>query len=293
MLNAISDFYFRAHRSRIFMVLVILALAGCIALIASAQPEVGLDMRVYDLTEKTSISASMDRYFNVQGQLMPEGRYQTTRKIGSFQLSGSRYIPLSVAGRDDPIFVLDENLPAPNADGLVSFVGKLTAAGDPAVNYFFKIERPTDIPLINRIARIALMVAALIVLGLLGGWLVRGFNYALAASGSTHSAAAAPDWMWFGSLGARYQNAYLRQAPAHKNVAAQDVTFESSSDEPWAVVVRRAQQAAPLSIATAYGPLPAIRLTFEDERGLMRKGVAVANSVQARDALLQRLTAKN
>ncbi len=293
MLNAISDFYFRAHRSRIFTVFMILLLMGCIALMAAAQPEVGLDLRVYEFNEKTSITASMDRYFDVQGRLMPEGRYQTARNIGPLQLTGSRYIPIEVAGRDEPIFVLDENIPTPNADGQVSFVGQLIAAGDPAINYFLEVGRPTDVPLINRIARVALIVACLLVLGLLVGWLVRRANYALAAGGTATAASGAPEWMWFGSLGARFQNAYVRQGGVRLNATAQNLTFESTQNEPWAVVVHRAQAATPLSIATRYGPLPAIRMVFEDERGLIRKGVVTASTAQARDNLLQRLSTKN
>ena len=293
MLNVISDFYFRAHRSRIFTALVILMFIVCSGLIAAAQPETGLDLRIYSLTEKTSITASIDLYFNVQGRLIPDGRYQTTRSLGPFQLTGSRYIPIQVAGRDELIFVLDENVPGPDANGFVSFIGKLNPAGDPEVNYYLAVERPTDIPLINRIARVALVVASLIALGLVGGWLVRRANYALAASGEANPAAASPEWLWFGNLGARFQNAYLRQAPVRLSTAQQEVTFESAGKEPWAVVVRHVQHTTPLSVATAFGTLPAIRLRFEDERGLMRNGVVAASTTQARDALLQKLITNN
>ena len=289
-LNSISDLYYRAHRSRLFAVLVVLVFLACIGIIASAQPEAGLDLKVYDLTDRTSITASMDRYFEVEGRLIPEARYQTKRNIGFIQLSGGTYVPIEPVGRDDRIFILDENIPAPDANGNVKFIGQLVTAGDPAVSYYFEVGRPTDVPLINRVARIGLIIAAITFALLLIGWLIRRSSYALSAGNATdHVPAATPEWMWFGSLGARFQNAYLRQAPARLNTSPQQISFESSGSEPWSVVVRRAEQAVPQSVATAYGSLPAIRLRFEDERGLVRQGVAVASNAAARDALLSRL----
>jgi hypothetical protein len=43
-------------------------------------------------------------------------------------------------------------------------------------------------------------------------------------------------------------------------------------------------------LATRFGPMPAVRLRFVDERGLYRRGVIAVNSLAARDAVIEMLT---
>jgi hypothetical protein len=43
-------------------------------------------------------------------------------------------------------------------------------------------------------------------------------------------------------------------------------------------------------VASKYGALPAARLRFEDERGLLRHAVIAANTAQSRDAVLEVLS---
>jgi hypothetical protein len=40
------------------------------------------------------------------------------------------------------------------------------------------------------------------------------------------------------------------------------------------------------TVATSYGPLPAVRLQFEDERGIVREGVIAANKQPTLHAML-------
>jgi hypothetical protein len=291
MLNSIANFYFHAHRSKVFTVLSALILVACVALLAAARPKSQEDISVYELNDNTSLSASIDRYFNVRGQLQPAARYQSEARSGSFRFSASTYVPIQLDSRSEPIFVLDQDIPAPKTDGSVTFVGRLSASNDPVVNYFLEVNSPTNVPLINRLASIGMGVAVLMLLGLLMGALVSRSDYAISTNASALVANASNSSLWwFGNLGARHQNALARQAPVQLDSAAHDLTLNSLGKEPWAIVIKRVTQTQRTHIATSFGALPALRLRFEDERGLMRRGVLVMSDDQARQNILERLT---
>jgi hypothetical protein len=289
-LNAISNFYFHAHRSKAFALLCALVLAVCVALLAAARPKNQEDISVYELNDTTSLSASIDRYFNVRGQLKPQARYQSEARSGSFRFAASAYVPIQLDTLSEPIFVLDQDIPAPKADGFVTFVGRLSTANDPVVNYFLEVDSPTNVPLINRLANIGMVVGVLTLLGLLMGALVSRSDYALStnASASLTNASSSSLW-WFGNIGARYQNASARQAPVQLDPAAHHLTLNSLDKEPWAIVIKRVAQAQPTYIATSSGALPALRLRFEDERGLMRRGVLVMGDSPTREEFFEKM----
>ncbi|NJM40600.1 MAG: hypothetical protein HC853_07435 [Anaerolineae bacterium] len=193
---------------------------------------------------------------------------------------------------------MDVGIPAPKADGFVSFVGRLSTANDPVVNYFLEVDSPTNVPLINRLANIGMGVGLLTLLVLGMGALVSRQDYALSTNAAgaatarwdSPSAQSSKSMWWFGNLGARYQNAAARQSPVQINTAAHDFTLESLGKDPWTITIKRASQTQPAHIATSSGPLPALRLHFEDERGLLRQGVLVMGDEGARQEILRRLS---
>jgi hypothetical protein len=291
LLNAVSRFYFWAHRSKVFGAACALILVTCAVLLAAARPNNREDLQVYALNDNTSLASSIDRYFNVRGQLKPEARYQSEARSGSFRFSASAYIPIQLDTRAEPIFVLDQDIPSPKADGFVSFVARLNTANDPVVSYFLEVDSPTNVPLINRIANVGLVVAALTLLLLGMGLLVSRRDYAL-ATGALEAATTAPNnglW-WFGNLGARYQNASVREAPVQQNPAAHDFTLESLGPDPWTITIKNSIHAQPTTIATTSGSLPALRLRFEDERGLLRQGVLVMSNEQTQHDIQKQLS---
>ncbi len=267
-----------------------LVLAVCVALLAAARPKNQEDISVYELNDTTSLSASIDRYFNVRGKLMPQARYQSEARSGSFRFSASAYVPIQLDTLSEPIFVLDQDIPAPKADGFVTFVGRLSTANDPAISYFLEVDSPTNVPLINRVANIGMGVALLTLLGLLMGALVSRSDYAIStnASASLANGSSSSLW-WFGNIGARYQNASARQAPVQLNATANDLTLESLGREPWAIVIKRVTQSQHTHIATSFGAMPALRLRFEDERGLMRRGVLAMSDAATCEELFEKM----
>ena len=94
--------------------------------------------------------------------------------------------------------------------------------------------------------------------------------------------------MWFGDLGKEYGEVVVREMPCDFAATVHEVRFDSQTPKlPWRVCVRRLRSAQTTSLATRFGPMPAARIHFEDERGLSRRAVFAANSITNRDQVLQ------
>ena len=117
LLNATSVLAYRLRHSRIASIGFVLGLIVCIGLIALARADNWEDTTLYDVRPASSLIAFRDRYVRVSGVLARDQAYQTQADVGGLKLSGGRYLPLTIAGRSEPLFVYDANLPVPNADG--------------------------------------------------------------------------------------------------------------------------------------------------------------------------------
>jgi hypothetical protein len=236
------------------------------------------------------VTTLIDRYVKVVGQPMPEQAYQTAMPLGPITLRGSRFVPLQVAGTRDPVFVLDEGrIPQRDAIGHVTVIGRLTAGTGQQPSYYVEIETPINIVLNNNIARVGIMgLVALLGLMLLGWW-VRAAHYALGVAGAGGGRAAAGYW-WFGGLGPGWGNAVVRNVRVEPDQTTQGLQFAAAAGgEPWQVQVRQAQRIKAVHAATPAGALPALRLTFIDERGLTRHGTLAMGNAVDRNTLMQTL----
>ena len=281
MLNTIGELYFRLHHSRWFALACIAILIGCVFLIAGARADASKDLyNVSEFTRDANLSTLLNRYVSISGQIDRSNTRQVQNDVIGVQVRGTRFVGLNVTGRDESIMVLDDNLPQAGADGNINLIGIIRGQPDGAAQYppyYLDPEKPVDIPLNNLLARLSLLIAVLTLLLLLGGWLVQRSNYALAGGRANDSDYAGPV-LWFGKLGSRFQNATARHVPVNPVQNGQETRLDAlAAGQPWSVSIRRVQQQASTMIATAYGSLPAMRLTFEDERGLTRQGVIAGN----------------
>ncbi len=285
VLNAVSELAYRAWHSRTIRVAFVGALGVCIVLLALARGEE--DTTVLPFDGSSSPVARLNRYVSVVGTLRPESAFQTQVEIGGLRLSGARYIPLVIPGASDPLFVLDKDVPRPDVDGKVHLVGKIQEGGA-QMPYYLEIGQPPNIPLQNALARAGLLVATALLLAAVVAWWIGRSDYALAvAEPPVDSAPAGVGALWFGSLGPQFGHAVVRQAPVVVVEARAGIRLESSaSGPPWTVHICDVVSARPTGIATAWGALPAARIEFHDERGLLRRGtLAVGGEARARDAL--------
>jgi hypothetical protein len=275
-LNSLANAAYRLRQSRAANLVFIVALVGCIGLIALARVENADDGMVYSLTGRSSIVSLVSRYVSAEGTLLTEQAYQTEANVGGLQLTGGRYVPLMIEGAQDPVFVYDKAIPAPGADGLVRLTGRMVAGTGAQPPVYIEVGRPPNVTLQNLLARLGLVLAALLLLGWLAVWLISRKDYALGASGDQSGAATSIGALWFGSLGAEYGNAVVRQEPVVVSKTPGELKLESAASRPpWAVHIRQVKRAQPASIATAHGALPGARIEFEDERGLTRHGTVV------------------
>jgi hypothetical protein len=185
-------------------------------------------------------------------------------------------------------------VPAPNPDGTYTVVGQFLAGAGQQPSLYFEISYPPNVSLQNMLARVGVAIAIALILVSMVTWLIRKADYALSAgrhSMTDDSLAEGPEWLWYGSLGAAYGNAFVRQMPVRVEAGAQPgrLSLTPADGDVWMITMSRLLSARPVVVATAHGPRPGARVSFEDERGLARSGALVARSVAARDALLARL----
>ena len=243
-------------------------------------------VKTYKLSEVSVSTANI--WVRVGGILLPVKGYQTRFDLGAVELRGGRFSPMTHPDTTDPLWVLDEDLPEyrPGVPVTVSGVIRLGTGDQPAV--FLQPGLPPNVVLANWVGRIGLagLIISLVLSAL--AWLAHFAHYALPALTEATSTAKAPTFLWFGDLGKEYGEVVVREMPCDFAATVHEVRFDSQSPKlPWKVCLRRLRTAQITSLATSFGPLPAARIWFEDERGLSRRAVFAANSITNRDQVLQ------
>ncbi len=291
ILDTLARVTFVAQAGRAGRWLPVLALVAAIGLISLARPDDFVDTRVYDLGGETSMVALVGKYVRVSGKLVPAQAANSESSLGQTAVQGSRYVPLFVEQRPDPLFVLDQDLPSVAPDGAtVELIGRIeTAGGFPGV--YLAQGNPPNIPLQNQAARLGIMLAAVVLGWWLLTWAMARADFAPAVSVGASSSAAAATLEWFGTLGSAQRNMRVRAAPVTLVKTQHELRLEPAGrDLGWAVHLRQLQQASRTQVATPLGARPAARIVFVDERGQTRSGT-LAGAAEEIDALLFQLSA--
>lgn len=294
MLDSLARVAFAVQSSRVGRWLPVLTLIIAIGLISLARPEDFVDTRVYDLRGETSMVALVGKYIRVSGKLMPSQAASGQSSLGQTAVQGSRYVPLYVERRPDPLFVLDQDLPNVASDGAtVELIGRIeTAGGFPGM--YLARGNPPNIPLQNQAARLGIVLAA----GMLAWWLIvwalGRVDYAPSVSsvGNAASTVAVGPLLWSGALGSAQRNMRVRGVPVLLVKTQHELRLEPvGRDLGWAVHLRQLQRAARTRVATPVGARPAARIVFVDERGQTRSGT-LAGAAEEIDGLLFQLSAR-
>lgn len=311
-LDAFAAACYRVRRSALarwlFIGLAVASLgAALFARPAQLENQTVRDANIGDIT-----ISSMNTYVRVSGVLDTIGAYRTSYKLGDISLYGSRFVPLVEPSTAEAIFVLDENLPTRDPSQPVTLVAQVMMGTGAQPPMYLEIGYPPNVVLANTLARAGTVVLALVLIIALIAWAVERLDYALPLPWNVPSAqtAAAPaptvartapqsphtppvpqGLLWFGELGRQYNDTVLRSQPAEFRATPHEARIDSAEPKgQWSVSIRRLKSAQLFEVATPYGSLPAARLRFEDERGLVRKGVIAAQSSKTRDAVLQVLS---
>lgn len=284
LLEVTSGWMFQARRTRIGLFVPVVAMLIAVVLIMQAKPEDFVDTAIYPYTAASSPIPLLQKYVRVRGSLVPAKAAEGVASIGKTEVNSGSYVPIFIDGAIDPLFVANENLPAvPDQGGTVEIVGLLQSkASFPTL--YLTIEAPPNIPLLNNLARIGIVLGTLVLLWWLLSWLVSRSDFALRSPGAAERPGLG--LIWFGSLGSAEGNALVRQAPVQLVITQHEVKLQAAdSREGWSVHVRDLKSAQPVRVATPYGALPALRLRFVDERGQSRSGTVVAGDSRECDAL--------
>lgn len=233
--------------------------------------------------------SSQNTYVRVTGMLDTTGAYRTQYKLGDVNLYGSRFVPFYEPGMFDAIYVIDENLPSRDPTRQVTIVAQVLLGTGAQPPIYLQVGYPPNVVLANVLARIGTVLLVIVVTLALMAWAIERMDYAIPLPWSAKGTPdVSPALLWFGELGRQYNETVLRSQPAEFNATPHEARIDSAYPKgQWSVAIRRLISAQLFEVATPYGSLPAARLRFEDERGLQRRGVIAAQSIQTRDAVLQ------
>lgn len=281
-LDAISGALAALSRSRAAGLAVVVTLAVAVMLIGMQELGQG-DLTVYD-TPIGSISASMGgRYLRVMGVLDPARVMQTRVGVGPITLRGGTWVALVSADGSDAVWVAGDTLPA-GANGALTLVGRLALGTGREPPIYLNVGAPPDIVARDRlacaggVAGLAALAAAVV------AWLARRALYALPLPGAAEAAAVgAPPFVFFADAG---PNGPIRNAPVGITTARREAAISGLG---WRMAIRTVRAARPLTVATRFGALPALRVRFDDERGLLLDAVIAAPRREVRDALARAL----
>lgn len=291
-LDAFAAACYRLRRSNIarwaFIALAVLA----VGVTLFSRPGQIENQTVRDASLSTITISSIDTYVRVTGILDPTGAYRTRYNLGGIELYGSRFVPLASVDLVDAIFVADENLPSAAPGQPVSFVAQVVAGVGAQPPLYLRVGEPPNVVLANVLARAGSVLLAIILLIAFVVWLAERFDYAIPLPWPVKTQPiAAPALLWYGDLGRQYNDTVLRSAPAEFVATPHEARFESAQPKGlWQVSIKRLRAVQLFDVASRYGPLPAARLRFEDERGLLRHAVIATDTVLSRDAVLKVLS---
>jgi hypothetical protein len=247
---------------------------------------------VRDASLSSITISSIDSYVRVTGILDPSGAYRTSYNLGGIELYGGRYVPLASIDLTEAVFVADENLPGSPPGQPVTFVAQVMAGTGAQPPLFLQVGYPPNVLLANMLARAGSVLLAGMLLLAFVIWLVERFDYAIPLPWPVKALpVAAPALLWYGDLGRQYNDTVLRSVPAEFVATPHEARFESVLPKGlWHVSIKRLKAVQLFEVATRYGALPAARLRFEDERGLLRHAVIATNTAPSREAVLKVLS---
>ncbi|MFN3706629.1 MAG: hypothetical protein ACK4WM_11630 [Thermoflexales bacterium] len=287
-LDGLAEAAARLHSTRIVRLIFVALSLGSVVGLMVAQPGRVENQSIRDTTPAEVDIGSIGTYVRVTGILDTQGAYRTQYRLGVIQLQGGRYIPLVVPGSAGAVYVLDEGLPPHAPDEFVTVVGQVVTGIGAQPPLFIQVGYPPNVVLAHTLARCSgVALLGLLTLAALGAWM-RGQSYALALPFATpRDQHAAPDLLWFGSLGRAYDEAVVRNAAASFQATPFEGQLEGAG---WRVVIRRLRAAQRFTVASRWGRLAAARVTFEDNFGLPRRGVIAARNRAILDAVLRVLS---
>jgi hypothetical protein len=195
------------------------------------------------------------------------------------------FVPLAIPGSSQSLLVMDEGLPAVEQVTPITLVGKVLIGQGEYPDHYLKVMDPPSPALFDALIWISLLFIGVTFCGVVVNSQVRDVDYVISLPFEQFHRAGLPDGasepfaLWYGILGAGYGDVVLRQIPVTlKAIPAEARLVPLHYPDTWAIMVRLLRNVHKTTVATPFGALPAMRIEFEDERGLIRKGVVAASN---------------
>lgn len=285
-LEWLADLCYMAGRSRWVKTGLFVGCMVAFGTFIWARAELNTDFTIKPIPAPFTRSDLLNRYVQATGNLLSDGAYDIRVPLLGIFWRNVRFVPMSIPDTGQSLLVLDEGLPqSPDHVTPVTLVGKVLIGQDEYPDYYLKVMNPPNPALFDSLIWVCLIFIAGTLLGVVINSQVRGADYVIsvpfdkAGIASEVLKASQPFALWFGSLGAGYGDVVLRQIPITlRAIPAEARLVPVRYPDTWAIMVRQLRTVHKTVVATSYGALPAMRIEFEDERGLVRKGVVAANS---------------
>lgn len=239
------------------------------------------------------IRASMvNRYVRTTGKLLLEGAYDVQTTDNGLFGHTMRFVPFLTPNTREPLMVLQENLPNPDANGDVTLVGKMMLGDEDKPQYFLQVMEPPNKVLYDALFWLCVGILFGFAIGVYLAWLARKADYALSmpfgvADDKLANTSMSHYLLWSGGLGAGYGDIVLRQSPiAFRAIPSEARLTPVSHPDSWSVTIVHLRHLQMIAVATRYGALPSLRIEFEDERGMTRNGVIAASHQKLIDSML-------
>lgn len=296
-LNLLSRLAYSAGGSRLMKVIVLVILAIVFGTIVASRSIRSEDLAIYPLPAAPLRTNVSNRYITATGRLLYNGAYVAPSPIAGFIAATMRFVPFLPVDSPEPLIVLDENLPPEvNGDTPVTIVGKYQRGDANLPDYYLKVGAPPSLLPYDIMGWVSVVLLAGVLAGGILNYLIRHVDYVItvpfmgvvSGAGSTNkNLLVEPTLLWYGSLGAAYGDVILREIPvSFRAIPAEAKLVPSNERDAWSVTIHRARLVTLTTVATSLGALPALRLEFEDERGITRDGVIAGSDRDVIDKIL-------
>jgi hypothetical protein len=297
VLSGVSQLCYIVGRSRLTKAGVLAILAIAIASVVVNRSARSEDLTIYPLPAAHLRVTVVNRYVRTTGNILINGAYQVQTKIAGVIGSSLRFIPFLPTDSAEPVILLDEKLPSANSDNTpTTIVGKYLRGDDELPNYYLKVSNPPSMALYDVLGLVSVLLLAGALAGGVITWLVRRVDYAISLPFTAVAIAVKPGvdekgfppyLLWYGSLGAAYGDVILREVPvSFKAIPAEAKLVPVFDCDAWTITIHRARAVSLTTIATSHGALPAMKLEFEDERGITRDGLIAGSNRNVVDSIL-------
>lgn len=271
---------FKLNHSRAAQIAAMIALGLCVIAISLAKPGDDTPKKIIETSPSQITYTTLNQFVRVTGELDAQRARQTQMSLGPITLRGSRYLPMTEPGSPQILWVADENLPSDAASGKpITLLGQMVEGIGQQPPMYLQVGEPPNTRLFNILARVGMVIWALLILVILAMRWAAQRHFALSVSAPPVANTAAPELLWFGMVG--------RELPAQLSAIRREAVIENAGQTArWRVVIHRLMDARQTSIATSFGALAAARLTYQDDVGLTRRAVLAANSPATLNAAL-------